>query len=71
MIQPLAYMAFTYVPETNHLAIFGGLSQDLANGQLHVTNEVLYLNCETEKWQKPSTVFAERKEDVPSMRMGA
>ena len=71
MIQPLAYMAYTYVPDTKQLAIFGGLSENMATQELEVKNEILYLNLETEKWQKPATVFAERKEDVPDPRMSA
>ena len=50
MVQPLAYMAYTTVIEENLLAVFGGLSQDLATGKFEVKNEILFLNLETSHW---------------------
>lgn len=41
IVQPLAYMASTQVLTDNTLHIFGGLTQDSANNQFIVTNEVL------------------------------
>jgi len=71
MVQAMAYTASTVVLETQKLALFGGLTQDLASGEFKVTNEVLFLNLETAKWQKPAKVFANTMEDVPTPRMGA
>jgi hypothetical protein len=71
MVQPLAYMASTVVLETQKLAIFGGLTQDPSSGEFRVTNEVLFLDLQTARWQKSSKVFANSMEDVPAPRMGA
>jgi N-acetylneuraminic acid mutarotase len=47
------------------------LSQDTTTGILRVTNEIIYLDLKTSKWQKPATVFADKSTDVPAERMGS
>ena len=71
MVQPLAYMASTVLQDKQKLAIFGGLTQDLASREFKVVNEVIFLDLETAKWQKRSEVYVETFEDMPSPRMGA
>ena len=50
MVQPLAYMASTVLQDKQKLAIFGGLTQDLATREFKVVNEVIFLDLETAKW---------------------
>jgi hypothetical protein len=69
-VQPLAYMASTVILDTMKEAIFGGLTQDV-NGHFKTTNEVLFLDLKSHKWQKPGKVFAETAADVPTERMGS
>lgn len=71
MVKPLAYSAFTVLKDSARLALFGGLSQDLATGEFGVLNEVIFLELATEKWKMPSKVYANSMEDVPSARMGS
>lgn len=71
MVQPLAYMASTVILEKNRLAIFGGLTQDLVTNEFRVVNEVIYLDLVNARWSKPSRVFVESYENMPSARMGA
>lgn len=71
MVKPLAYMAYTMMPESSKLALFGGLSQDMATNEFRVSNEIIFLDLTTEKWQMPSQVYADSAENVPSPRMGA
>ena len=64
-------MSSTVILGQDRLAIFGGLTQDLSTAEFKVTNEVIFLNLKTGQWQKPSSVFVETIEDMPSGRMGA
>ena len=71
MVVPMAYMATTIDLDEQRLAIFGGLTQDLANKDFKVVNEVMFLDLATSKWQKPARVFVDTYEDMPAARMGA
>lgn len=71
MVKPLAYSSFTVLKDSSRLALFGGLSQDLATAEFGVLNEVIFLDLTTEKWKMPSKVYANSMEDVPAARMGA
>ena len=71
MVKPLAYSAHTVLLDTSKLALFGGLTQDMATGEFSVLNEVIFLDLATEKWQMPSKVYANSLEDVPTARMGS
>ena len=53
------------------MAVFGGLTQSKPTGEFKVENEVLFLDLKSGKWQKPSRVFVESFNDMPSARMGA
>ena len=70
-IKPLAYMATTILLESQKLAIFGGLTQFEPTGEFKVVNEILFFDLQSGKWQKPSRVYVERMNDMPSPRMGA
>ena len=49
-VQPLAYTAFTEIVESDKLALFGGLTQDVTTGEFRVTSEVLFLDLPTGQW---------------------
>ena len=59
MVMPLAYMATTVDLELQRLAIFGGLTQDQANKDFRVVNEVMFLDLATALWTKPARVYVD------------
>lgn len=71
MVMPLAYMATTVDLDLHRLAIFGGLTQDPANKEFRVVNEVMFLDLATAIWTKPARVYVDFNTDMPAARMGA
>ena len=71
MVMPLAYMASTIDLDLQRLAIFGGLTQDPANKEFRVVNEVMFLDLKKATWSKPARVFVDVPSDMPTARMGA
>lgn len=72
LVKPMAYMAATVDLDQQRLAIFGGLTQDMANtNKFQVTNEVQFLDLATAKWTKPAQVFVDDLQDMPPACMGA